>query len=187
VIVSRKNDNVKSDREIFMVPAQVINYGIMAPYYATSIVQYAIGTQTRGFHLAPVQSCNIGYQVIYSNNSLSSSSVCTGNKYSNTTFEGRQTLNHANLNSPYFRNVMGVGAYRYAEIAVEYSWALYSGLFEFEMFDMSFDLGIQKRVAIPERVSFEIFKTLGFEDVSIQAYLAYIKEINRLEMEQNGS
>lgn len=111
----------------YLVPNQIITKGIVAPYYGTSIIRYNLETNTTtGKSLSPMRTANVSYY----NSNKDWSSVCTGSK-SNTTVEGLQTLNHCNMSSPYYRDIMLPGALAYADACIDKSIQIYklSGLF----------------------------------------------------------
>jgi len=124
-------DNSEYVSDIYLQPVQLINNGIATPYYGI-VAEKKLSlsaTSTKGYQLSPMLSCNIGapLHTHYDNGNVevSALSVCTGN-FSNTSTDGKLSLNHANLGSPYFRTVMGKGAYTFADISVKISLGIYA-------------------------------------------------------------
>jgi len=115
----------------YIVPTQFVTKGIIAPFYATNLIQISNrgNRQTKGASISPFKTCNIGSG---DSNTLEYTSVCTGSK-SNRTIEGLQTLTHANLGSPYGTSKQGVPHHgnTYVNLMINYSQLLYNkaGLF----------------------------------------------------------
>lgn len=121
------------DREYssYIVPTQFVTKGIIAPFYATNLIQISNRSNrtTKGASISPFKTCNIGGG---DHSTLEYTSVCTGSK-SNKTIEGLQTLTHANLGSPYADAKKGIPFHgnTYINLMINYSQLLYNkaGLF----------------------------------------------------------
>lgn len=167
------------DDNFYLIPIQLINNGMAFPYYGTVEIRQPINsTYARGMQLSPMQSCNVGMQHIDSNGVSMFGSVCTGS-LSNNSNNGRKSLNHANLSSPFFRDVLTVGALRYAQIANQVSLSLYGRIFKIDAIDFDFDGEMEK--PIPEKMSFDDYKKV-YEGALLNDYLQYVKSIREAEL-----
>ncbi|MCI4436833.1 MAG: hypothetical protein JHC33_08515, partial [Ignisphaera sp.] len=120
-------------------PVQLINYGIVFPYYGTVAQKHANMSNNKGYQLSPMLSPNIGFprfSIVKKDKSLSieGRGVCTG-KLPQYSLNGKKSLNHANLGSPFFREVMASGAYTFADISMKVSLSIYAELFDLEKID----------------------------------------------------
>lgn len=118
-----KEEGENLDKEFFVSTHQVLTHGIVAPYYGTSII--TMNGSTYGHHCTPFHSVNISQADRTVDMSVRSASVCTGNS-SNETLDGLRTLTHANLSSPYSRDVLEPGALIYADACISKSLEIYS-------------------------------------------------------------
>jgi hypothetical protein len=156
--------------ELIFQPVQIINSGIASPYYGFAAERYN-GQTTRGYHLSPMLSCNINFpeSTIKKNGdvSVSATSVCTGN-YANSSDAGRLSLNHANLGSPYFRDVLTHGSFAFAKICVRISLGIYAEFFDLQRIDIA----LPSKPVIP--ISFVAYRA-KHPNASLKDYLASIK------------
>jgi hypothetical protein len=105
-----KNDGENNYRSI-IVGHQILTEGILIPYYGASIVileSYRDSVKSKGFQLSPMMTPNIH----------SDNTVCTG-RHSNIGLYGLSSLHHANLSSPYFRDILCYGALDFADMCIE--------------------------------------------------------------------
>lgn len=157
--------------DVHIQPVQLINAGIAYPFYGITAVKYVRGDSPRGYQLSPMHSCNVGETHLYKSEDgtieIPGGSVCTGN-YNNTSPEGRATLNHANLSSAFFSNVMATGAYTFADICVKLSLSIYAEFFGLD----PISIASEPEIKIP--ISFEEFKR-KHKDATLVQYLASIK------------
>lgn len=111
-----------------LVAHQMMTNGITAPYYGTTLLNYAAGDRSLGGHISPFRSCNISYEGDQENTSRTSDlryiKVCTGSKSSGT-LEGIRTLIHANFDSPYTRYTILDGALAYADACINKAMQIY--------------------------------------------------------------
>lgn len=125
----RKFPGEEQDREHYVVSHQILSNGIFIPYYGTSLIEVK-DLRSSGLSLSQMNSCNIITNQ-HHNRSNDYFGICTGNvpKY---TEEGLRTLTHANLSSPFTRNIMAEGSLIYANKMIDRSIELYkvSGLIE---------------------------------------------------------
>ena len=118
-----KHPDEAPDYEFYLSAHQMLTSGIVLPWYGTSFIK--LNGSTSGYHISPMRSCNInGGGVNPSDNEVSWSSVCTGS-VPNSTLKGLRTLNHANLLSPYNRNIMAPGCLVYAQMSIIKSLQIY--------------------------------------------------------------
>ena len=120
-LVKYEDEDINSAH--YIIATQIMTKGIIAPYYATSLLR--LDNDTAGMHLGPQKSCNIAA----SRYSLASSSprfedVCTGD-YNNQSFRGLRTLSHANYSSAYSGDFIMAGALAYIDIMIQRSEELY--------------------------------------------------------------
>lgn len=157
--------------DVNLQPVQLINNGLAVPYYGIVAEKYNENHGTVGYQLSPMLSCNVGYPYvnIFDDGDISvrSLNVCTGN-YSNTSKEGRLSLNHANLNSPYFSDTMGTGSLTFAEVCVKMSLGIYAEFFDLERINFM----PEEEPALP--ISFEEYKKLN-PTSTLKKYLESIK------------
>ena len=112
-----KDPRENAEYELYLSAHQLLTEGIVYPYYGASIIK--MNGNTSGKDITPMTSCNIANHI---NNDWGH--VCTGSE-SNQTLKGLRTLNHANLLSPYRKNIMYDGAILFAQMAVDKSIELY--------------------------------------------------------------
>ena len=120
---------------ILLVPNQIMSKGVFIPFYGISAITLDTNF-TRGTWCNPFVSCNVSngnenaiYNFINDNfdnekQKINLNAVCTGS-LSNKTIEGLSSLNHANLNSPYHRQNILPGAYKYAQAMIDFSIQIY--------------------------------------------------------------
>lgn len=150
----RTNESGAAVQDIHIQPVQLINSGIASPYYGIVAEKYS-PDGIRGYQLSPMLSCNLGrvYTNINSKGEIEvpGVNVCTGSE-SNTSEAGRLTLNHANLDSPYFRDTLAHGAYQFANISIRMALGIYSEFFDLPKIDIM--------VTLPPKppISFDEFK-----------------------------
>lgn len=151
----RASEDGKVKNDVHLQPVQLINNGLAAPYYGIVAQKHSRETGLIGFQLSPMMSCNIGQPSVTVRNNVdvevSGLSVCTGSE-SNNSDAGRLTLNHANLGSPYFSDVLTSGSFCFAKTSVRMALGIYSEFFDLPRIDI---LG-----AIPPKapISFDEFK-----------------------------
>ena len=172
--VDKNNNEVTQNEEYYIQPTQIVNTGIVYPYYGSTIVKYTDNRYCYGFQLSPMLSCNVGFPIFEnrdnSNLVISPASVCTG-RLSNYSKAGRNSLNHANLNSPFFGYTLFLGAFTYARICAELALNIYAEKYGFEpIAELTF-------TPKPKRISFDEYKQ-QFNSESLADYIAYIKTIN---------
>lgn len=161
----------KQAENIFLQPVQVINNGIASPYYGiVAQKERANSSGTRGYQLSPMLSCNIGATFVRNQNDgkviVDASSVCTGN-YQNKSMDGKLSLNHANLGSPYFRDLIGHGSFTFADLCVKVSLGIYAEAFGLEKIDIT--------TSKPQKpLSFEDYKREN-KNATLKDYLLTIK------------
>lgn len=164
------NTSDKEFDDISMQPVQLINNGIAIPYYGVVAEKNNRNTGITGYQLSPMLSCNVGYPYvnIFDNNDVSvrSLSVCTGN-FSSSSTEGKQSLNHANLNSPYFSETITEGSFTFAKICVKMSLGIYAEHFGLEPINF-----MPEEVLVP--ISFDEYKKLN-PNSKLKDYLESIK------------
>ena len=173
--LSSNSGDIHSD--LYMQPVQLINSGIVSPYYGIVAEKYPTSGSQRGsvlgYQLSPMMSCNVGkpYTVITKDGSIvvEAGSVCTG-IISNSSHEGRMTLNHANLSSPYFQEVMGAGSYTFADTSIMVSLSIYAELFGLTPISLS----MPKEIKIP--ISFLEYKKTN-PSASLSEYIIAMKQI----------
>jgi hypothetical protein len=138
-----KTEDINKDtapaENLELQPVQLINSGIVFPYYGTVAQKHANMRNNKGYQLSPMLSPNIGmprFSILKEDESLSieGRGVCTG-KLQQYSLNGKKSLNHANLGSPFFREVMASGAYTFADISVKISLSIYAELFDLERID----------------------------------------------------
>lgn len=175
--LNKQGEEVRSVPEYFIQPTQIVNTGIVYPYYGMTIVKND-QWRVQGFHTSPMMSSNVGFPTFKFTDEnilqINPTSVCTGNRLSNQSLAGRRTLNHSNLLSPYIRNSLCHGSFDYARICVEISLNIYSEIYGLEPIS-EFSVPQSKK-----RISFNEYKE-QFNSSSLQDYLAYIKTINEQE------
>lgn len=170
-----------SASDSYIQPVQIINDGVIAPYYGITVTQFNIKTrQVRGYQLSPFLSCNVGYPHTYqefdskgeiSRISVSGGSVCTGGTTTDSD-AGRKTLNHANLGSPYFRQTYCAGAFDFARVCVDLSLNILTNGLDTEH-KVNFVLP-KSMQPVPTIMSFEQFKTEN-KKATMKKYLEYVK------------
>lgn len=165
-----KNANGESSN-IYLQPVQLVNDGIATPYYGIVAEKDHPGTSgTRGYQLSPMHSCNVGatYVKIYTtgNVSVEAGSVCTG-RYQNKSEDGKLSLNHANLGSPYFRDILGYGSMTFADLCVKVSLGIYADAFGMEKISIS----VEEENNV---ISFEEYKKIN-KNAKLKDYLLKIK------------
>ena len=157
--------------DVYIQPVQLINTGLAYPFYGITAVRYIPNYDVRGYQLSPMQSCNLGASHIYKAKDgsieIPADSVCTGN-YSNKSPEGRATLNHANLSSAFFHDVMSTGSYTFADVCVKLSLGIYAEFFGLD------PISIEPEPEAKIPISFEEFKRKN-KDATLVQYLAFIK------------
>ena len=161
--------------DINIEPVQLVNNGLVYPYYGIVAQKHSASTSIRGYQLSPMLSPNInnfsGY--INKNNDgvesyeISAGSVCTGNLRNNSE-AGWLSLNHANLNSSYFKNILSVGSFTFAKLCLDTSLNIYASFIGFEPLDLD-----MKPKPIP--ISFATFKARN-EEKSFKDYIQYCKD-----------
>lgn len=119
--------NEAPDYEFYLSAHQMLTKGIVLPYYGSSFVK--MNGATVGMAVSPMATCNISSPKEYHEKShlLDAprwSSVCTGSIPSGT-IKGVRTLNHANLLSPFTRNIIYPGALVYAQVSIIKSLQIY--------------------------------------------------------------
>ena len=159
--------------EVNLQPVQLVNDGLASPYYGIVAQRYVPGSGSHGYNLSPMFSCNIGrhYTDVKTDGSVSvpGASVCTGN-FSNTSLAGRLSLNHANLGSPFYNDIVGKGSYTYAQAAVRIAVGIYAEYLDLQRIDF---LPAQAPKA---PLSFEEFKRLH-PSATLKEYITGIKSI----------
>ena len=118
-----KHKDEVTTADTYLVPTQIMTNGIIAPFYASSLVYINHRSSTTGFSISPVRTCNIASTNIQIPRA---SNVCTGSK-SNKTLEGLATLTHANYGSPYVdsKTAFQPGSLPYIDSMIEKSVQLY--------------------------------------------------------------
>lgn len=114
-----KQYNEATDYDYYIIPHQLITYGIMAPYYGVSVVRMNDKQHTLGMAITPQMSANISH-----NYRGEFASVCTGH-FPNTSREGMESLNHANLSSAMNDHCTLIGSLYYADRCIETSLLFY--------------------------------------------------------------
>lgn len=162
-----------SGEEINLQPVQLVNDGLASPYYGIVAQRYVPGSGSHGYNLSPMFSCNIGRHLTEVRTdgtvSVPGASVCTGN-FSNTSLAGRLSLNHANLGSPFYNDIVGQGSYTYAQAAVRIAVGIYAEYLDLQRIDF-----------LPEQapkapLSFEEFKRIN-PSATLKEYITGIKSI----------
>jgi hypothetical protein len=155
-------------------PVQVVNNGLVYPYYGIVGQKYSENLSIRGYQLSPMFSPNIGQFVGYKANnngaelnSVAAGSVCTGN-LNRMSDAGWRSLNHANLNSAYFPDILNHGSFSFSDICIDISLNIYASYLGLE--PLNNDLKVK---SIP--ISFATFKSM-FKDKSFVDYIQYTKE-----------
>lgn len=162
----------------YLIPVQLVNMGFVVPHYGLVEIKQMSGERyARGMQLSPMLSCNVGNPTI-KNSIPIYGSVCTGGMV-NDSNGGRNSLNHANLNSPFFRDLLCEGSFRYGQIANQISFSIYSKMFGHE--PVVFDLDESMPVKVPEKMSFDDYKKM-FDGATLKDYLAYVREIRDAEL-----
>lgn len=121
-----------------LVAHQMMTEGITAPYYGTTLLSYEPGSRSLGGHISPMRSCNISYEGSESSatrtRELRYIKVCTGSRSSGT-LEGVRTLMHANLGSPYTRNIIADGALAYVDVCINKALQIFklAGIIDMEV------------------------------------------------------
>jgi len=175
------NEIPESTKMKYLIPVQLVNKGIVYPYYGLVLLEQ--DRRCKGIQLSPMQSCNVGMQQFNAETNVPYfGSVCTG-ILPNDSKKGRESLNHANLGSPYFREILMEGAFRYAQIANQVSLSLYSNMFDIGSVEFDFDIDAPP-VVIPKRCSFEEYRE-AFPSATLIDYMAFIKRINEMEFKAN--
>jgi hypothetical protein len=133
------NKNTVQTENIDFQPVQLINYGIVFPYYGTVAQKHNNTRNNKGYQLSPMLSPNIGFPKfsIFKEDkrlSIDGQGVCTG-KLPQHSLNGKKSLNHANLGSPFFREVMTPGVYTFADISIKVSLSIYAELFGLDKID----------------------------------------------------
>lgn len=121
--INTQTSQTSNQGEAFIIAIQFLTKGIFIPYYGTAIVFWK-DSRVYGYHITPFKSCNISNEITEYDSNLRTASVCTGSK-SNKTFEGLQTLTHANLSSPYHKDLIGDGALVYAKLCRDKAEQIY--------------------------------------------------------------
>lgn len=165
-----------SDYDLWMIPNHVVNDGVVAPFYGMSAVKYSRSRSCGGLHLSPMQSCNISSSFAlvnrqYGSMTVNQTSVCTGS-FSNDSQNGRDSLNHANLGSPYHRNIYASGSFQFALMCVKLSLSIYSEAFK-DLPKVNF---FEEKV-IEKVKTFEEYKA-EHPKATMKKYLEYVKKHN---------
>lgn len=135
--LSKIQNNIEGNTPM-LVAHQMMTDGITAPYYGTTLLNYAPGNRSLGGHVSPFRSCNISYEGdsdrAFKTSELRYLKVCTGHKQSGT-IDGLQTLTHANLGSPYTRYTIAEGALIYADECINKAMQIFklAGILETEV------------------------------------------------------
>jgi len=116
-VAKRYGENL--DTDYYIVPHQLITYGIMAPFYGVSIVTIGDRDYLLGQSVTPHMSANISF-----NSRGYLDSVCTG-KNPQLSVNGLESLNHSNLSSAMNRSCVMLGALTYADKCIEKSFDIY--------------------------------------------------------------
>jgi hypothetical protein len=121
---TRKHNDEEESNDYLVVAHQLLTNGILAPWYGTSLLRKPIGRNgTTGLQLGPIRSCNIS-GARANNRSGSYNNVCTGRLSSNT-LKGLRSLTHANLGSPFTREIVAPGGLAYIDAMIDKSVELY--------------------------------------------------------------
>jgi hypothetical protein len=164
--------DTKKTENLEFQPVQLINSGIVFPYYGTVAQKHLNMRDNKGYQLSPMLSPNIGFpsftvDKVSGNITIDGRGVCTG-KLQQYSINGKKSLNHANLGSPFFREVLASGAYTFADVSIKVSLSIYAELFDLERIDSFSQLE-------KPPISFVEFRlknpTLGLKD-----YLASLKK-----------
>jgi hypothetical protein len=123
-----KKENMMEGDIYLIVPHNLINDGVMYPYYGHSlIVKKSTNNSFYGGHLTPFLSPNIGIGNYDDRATMSEGyrSLCTGSVPSYK-MEGWRTISHANLLSPYFKNTIKYIFWKaFQEASIEISNEIY--------------------------------------------------------------
>ena len=111
----------------FIVAHQFMTKGVVAPYYASSILELPRGQDAKGIHVTPLLSCNISYN---GNSDVADArpiwnSVCTG-RHANSIKENLRVLTHANLSSPFNTHIVHPGALVFIDRCIDRVRELYT-------------------------------------------------------------
>ena len=96
-------NSIKYENKNIYVPVNIINEGVIYPYFGLVGIKISNNQVLGGIQLSPFLSPNIGEPKEGRESDVMS--VCTGD-LSNRRQKGWKTLTHANLLSPYFKNVI---------------------------------------------------------------------------------
>jgi len=110
----------------YTLPHQLLTRGNIAPYYGTSVLRLAPGSDGECCQIAPFLAANVSNSTIQADdNRIIFNNVCTGSQPKKT-LEGLSTLNHSYLGSPLNRTLIRPGALLYADQCIDTSMFLYS-------------------------------------------------------------
>jgi hypothetical protein len=160
--------------DVNMEPVQVVNNGLVYPYYGIVGQKYSQNLSIRGYQLSPMLSPNIGRFAGMKTdnngietNSVVAGSICTGN-LNKMSEAGWRSLNHANLNSAFFADILNYGSFSFANICIDISLNIYASYLGLEPLNSNL-----KVKSIP--ISFATFKEM-FKDKSFIDYIQYTKD-----------
>lgn len=121
------NKPIQVGSESFVVAHQFLTKGVVAPYYASSVLDLLKGQSARGMHITPLFSCNISYDKSSDtpDRTLSWTSVCTGS-HPNSVRENLRVLTHANLGSPFNTSIVRPGALIFIDRCIDRVRELYT-------------------------------------------------------------
>lgn len=167
-------EDKENEYNVNIEPVQVVNDKLIYPYYGIVAQKYSMTTSMKGYQLSPMLSPNVGsfrgsISMLDNNEkcSILGGSICTG-RLSSSSENGWRSLNHANLGSPYFRDILSIGAFTFAKLSLDISLNIYARFLDLELLDI--DL---KQKSIP--ISFETFKKKGF-GILFKEYIKYCKQ-----------
>ena len=124
--ISRMSLANSSEDIKFLIPCQILINRLGIPYYGSAIIEYKReDTEVHGSQITPMMTPNLSSSSFGQDiDTITRGSVCTGN-IENNKIEGLQRINVANLDSPYFREILQDGWFQFAKVAIEFSLNIY--------------------------------------------------------------
>ena len=114
------NKEVKDSVFDIMIPVQILDKQYATPYYGIAqVINFENPQHLQGRSITPMLSCNFK-----STDVNSYGAICCGRENSRF-LEGLRVTNHANLNSPFFSDILCPGWYQWAEHCIELSKTFY--------------------------------------------------------------
>jgi len=152
---------VKENDAKFIVPNQIINSTIIAPYYGISCINRTGTTLTGAALTKDMRSANISSSHMWS-------AVCTGGKGHDKS--GIRTLSHSNHKSPMSNTVLTENTWNLVRASIETSLMIYG---------YTYELNIKEPI---KRIAFDEWKALSEDNIEIVDYMNMLSEIKSQEI-----